>query len=99
EPAPPALRQQLAGLEVERHAKPVRRLGVGVVSRRHREIHQGVNLALAELRLAPNVLQESADPAVVAAVVAGLLSSLDDVDFARLALRQPELRELVERVR
>jgi hypothetical protein len=57
-----------------------------------------VNLALAELRLAPNVLQESADPAVVAAVVAGLLSSLDDVDLARLALRQPELRELVERV-
>src|SRR5690606_18022462 len=65
EPAPPARRDQLARLEIERHAKAVRRARVGVVARGHREIHEAVHFGVVRPILAPEVLEEVPHAAVV----------------------------------
>src|SRR3954466_565801 len=52
-PFRPSPWQRLAGFEVEWHAKTERRLGIGIVGRRHTEVHQAVDLLARDLLLLP----------------------------------------------
>src|SRR5262245_58997140 len=67
-PTPPALRDRLAGLEVEGDAEAEWGARIGVVGRGHAEVHDGVALRGRELFLAPDALQKSADAAIVLAI-------------------------------
>src|SRR5690606_25157600 len=65
QPLPPALRNQLPRLEIERHPQPPRILRVRVVGGRHAEIHEAMHLGAGRVRLAPYGLEKTADSAVV----------------------------------
>ena len=94
EPLPPPFRNQLSGLEIERQSETVRRGGIRIVRRRHREIHQAMHIGAARLRLAPDALQEALDAPVVDAVGRSAC-----VDRALGAAGPAVFRELVERAR
>ncbi len=69
-PAPvrPARIDPLARLQIERQAEAERRLRVGIVGRRHADVHDRVALGERQLFLAPTRLEEALDAAVVAAM-------------------------------
>src|SRR5438128_217249 len=96
EPALPALFDELTRLEVERQAEAERRVPVGIVCRRHADVHDRVSLRVRELFLAPYGIEKAAHAAIVEAFAPALAQR---VEFAGLALHLAELGELVERVR
>src|SRR5262249_44166471 len=63
EPALPARFYQLAGLEIERQAEAQRRARIGIVGRRHAQVHDRVPFSRRELLLAPDGREEALDAA------------------------------------
>src|SRR4029077_17309917 len=67
QPVAPARVGALASSEVERQGEAERRLTVGVVGRRHADVHDRVALAVRELLLAPYGVEKALDAAIVKA--------------------------------
>src|ERR1700687_2812760 len=67
-PSLPTLFDHFAALEIERQAETKRRVSVGVVGRRHAEVHDGVAFAVRKLFLFPDVVEKALDAAVVEAL-------------------------------
>src|SRR5262249_40301655 len=66
EPIAPARPDRLAALHVERNAESQRCALVGIVGRRHADVHDGVALGHGKLLLVPYVVEEALDSPVVA---------------------------------
>ncbi len=97
QPLSPARRDQLAAIQRERQPKTVRGIGIGIVSRGHREVHQRMHLGAAQVLPSMDALQKTLDAAVVGTVLACRHRA-----GVRLAIGEPRLsilRELIERIR
>src|SRR5258708_19264917 len=90
---------RLAGLHVEGHAEAERRARIGVVARRHAEIHDAHHFLGGHLLLFPHLLEKALDAPVVLAFGESPAARLRErVVLAGLALRPPAPRDLFHRV-
>src|SRR6266404_2977538 len=64
-PSLPALFDHFSALEIERQTETERRVSVGVVGRRHAQVHDRVAFAKRKLFLFPDVVEKALDAAVV----------------------------------
>src|SRR3970040_572918 len=95
EPAPPPGRDDLARVQVKRQSETVRCEWIGIVARRHREIHEAMKLVVRERRSAPDAVQKALDAPVV---LVGFADRVErhDIDHPFFAARAFVLGELVE---
>src|SRR5438105_11792222 len=99
EPSLPALVNPLTALEIERQAEPQRRAWVGIVSRRHAQVHDRVAFAERKLFLRPDMFQKALDAAVVepfGKTLAGAFAQ--GIVFSGLPLCSAESGQLRQRV-
>ena len=99
-PVAPAIFNHLPRLGVERNPKAKRRPRIGVIGRRHAQVHDGVAFLPRELLLLPHVREEALDAPVVEALGEAFAASFAArVVDAGLALGHAVFGELVQRVR